>query len=312
MLTCYSILLTSVPICAKINPDKGGKSMNTHIFQGSTVRSERILHTPSDFARANLLHLQETGTLTALERHKSQRDNLSSYLFFIVTDGSGTLEYNGTEHLISKGDCVFLDCRRPYAHCTSENLWSLKWVHFYGPNMSGIYEKYVERGGLPCFAPSELSVYEQTLDRIKDIAENDGYLKDMHIFEQLTSLLTRLMEESWNPEVKVESSAKRNNLQEIKDYIDLNFSQKITLDMLSERFFINKFYLTRIFKEQFGTSVNSYLTQVRITRAKQLLRFSDSSVEQVGLACGFSDNNYFSRIFRKVEGCTPKEFRKRW
>ena len=286
--------------------------MNKSVFQGATVKSERILHTPSDFAKINLLHLQEVGILTALEQHKSKRNNLASYLFFIVTDGDGTLEYNGVEYHISNGDCVFVDCRKPYSHYTSENLWTLKWVHFYGPNMSGIYEKYIERGGLPCFTPSDFSVYEQALDNIKNIAETDNYLKDMHIFEQITSLLTRLMEESWHPELKAEGNVKKNNLQEIKDYIDLNFSQKITLDILSEKFFINKFYLTRIFKNQFGISINTYLTQVRITHAKQLLRFSNCSIEQIGLACGFPDNNYFSRIFKKIEMCTPVEFRKRW
>ena len=80
----------------------------------------------------------------------------------------------------------------------------------------------------------------------------------------------------------------------------------------AERFYINKFYLTRVFKEQFGLSVTSYLTQLRITQAKRLLRFTDKSVENVAQECGLNDANYFSRLFKKVEGTTPGEYRRQW
>ena len=81
---------------------------------------------------------------------------------------------------------------------------------------------------------------------------------------------------------------------------------------MSERFYINKFYLTRVFKEQFGQPVNSYLVQLRITQAKRMLRFTDHTIEAVAQDCGFSDANYFSRLFKKVEGITPGEFRRQW
>jgi YesN/AraC family two-component response regulator len=101
-------------------------------------------------------------------------------------------------------------------------------------------------------------------------------------------------------------------LKEIKEYIESHFSEKITLDNLAAQFYINKFYLSRLFKEQFGISVNNYLLQLRTTRAKQLLRFSDLSIEQIGQRCGMDDANYFSRMFKKIEGSTPGEYRRRW
>lgn len=73
---------------------------------------------------------------------------------------------------------------------------------------------------------------------------------------------------------------------EIRSYLDENYTKKITLDQLSERYFINKYYLTRIFREQFGVSINNYILEKRITHAKQLLRFTDQTVEEIGEACG--------------------------
>lgn len=286
--------------------------MDASLFCGNVVKSNRIIYTPSFFAKTNLIHLQEIGELQAQKPHASRRENLPSYLFFIVLAGSGQLEYDGQQFLIKKGDCVFIDCKKPYSHHSSEDLWSLKWVHFYGPSMNGIYEKYVERGGHPCFHPQSVTDFDRIWNELFELVSSGVYVRDMKIFEKLTCLLTLLMEESWHPERNAISSPQKQNMQKVKEYLDQHYDTKITLDGLSELFYINKFYLTRIFKEQFGLTLNSYLLQVRITHAKQLLRFSDKTIEKIGQECGMNDANYFTRIFKKIEGITPGEYRKRW
>lgn len=286
--------------------------METTFFEGTFENNRRIIYTPSVFAKSNLIHLQEIGQLNATDLHTSSRNNLSSYLFFLVKNGSGTLEYDGQTYPIKKGDCVFIDCRKQYSHTTSTDFWTLKWVHFYGPNMSGIYEKYAERGGRAHFRSGHFCAFENLLDEIYEIAASDIYIRDMKIYEKLTSLLTLLMEESWNPSASVPSHSLKRDMQSVKDYIDMHYRQKITLDLLAEKFFINKFYLTRIFREQFGLTISTYLLQVRITHAKRLLRFSDLSIEKIAVECGMADANYFARMFKKIEGISPGEFRKRW
>ena len=82
------------------------------------------------------------------------------------------------------------------------------------------------------------------------------------------------MEQSWHPE-SVTVSRKRMELAAVKEYLDEHYTEKLTLDDLAEQFFINKFYLSKIFKETYGTTVNNYLISKRITRAKQLLRFTE-------------------------------------
>ena len=294
--------------------------MDPSLFDGTLVKSSRIIYTPSDFAKANLIHLQEVGELQAQRPHTSRRKNLSSYLFFMVLSGEGMLEYGGETFHLKQGECAFVDCHKPYAHNCAETLWRLKWVHFYGPNMGGIYDKYVARGGRPVLTPPDAASYERIMDEIYEIASSDANIKDMYIFEKLTSLLTLLMEQCYSqPEsageernAQQKTAVKRQNLQAVKEYLDGNYHSKISLDMLAERFYINKFYLTRIFKEQFGESVNGYLLQVRITQAKQRLRFTDKSIEEIAHECGMHDANYFSRMFKKVEGVTPGEFRRLW
>lgn len=280
--------------------------------ENSIVTSDRVIYTPSGFARTSLIHLQEIGFLTANKPHTSSRENLKSYLFFMVVSGAGELIYDNQPHPLSAGDCVFIDCRNAYAHSTSDELWSLRWIHFYGPNLSLIYEKYLERGGLPSFHPTDLNLIKDTWQRLFSIAKSDDYIRDMKINEELNSLLTLLMNESWHQHEVTQVALKKQNVLPIKQYLEENYAKKITLDGLAEQFFISKYYMTHVFKEQFGVSVNQYLLSVRITKAKQMLRFSSEKVEAIGYACGLGSPNYFSRTFKNVEGISPSEYREKW
>ncbi len=288
-------------------------TMNDTMFNGNLVTSNRILYTPSSFAKTSLLHLQEIGTLQAKKQHTSKRSNLDSYLFFIVEQGSGILEYGKEQYVLNPGDCVFIDCRSPYSHYTSKtNIWSLCWTHFYGSNMSNIYNKYIERGGRPSFHPEDIGTFSTLLHDLYSIAGSTDYIRDMLIHEKLSSLLTLIMKESWHPETAKQSSPKKKDLENIKDYLDTNFKMHISLTALADMFFINKYYLTRIFKQQYGCSIHNYLLEKRITHAKQLLRFTDDSIETICRDCGIDDVNYFTRVFKKVEGMTPGVYRRRW
>ena len=160
---------------------------------------------------------------------------------------------------------------------------------------------------LGALALAQTNTTESVLERIGWVA----ILYCMRINEKLGTLLTLLMEQSWHPE-SVTVSRKRMELAAVKEYLDEHYTEKLTLDDLAEKFFINKFYLSKIFKETYGTTVNNYLISKRITRAKQLLRFTDMTVDEVGAAVGMGDANYFSRMFRKVEGISPREYRKQW
>lgn len=286
--------------------------MDNSLFNGSIVKANRIIYTASGFAKKNLLYLQEIGESQARQPHISARKNLASYLFFIVTQGSGTLEYQDITYPLSQGDCVFIDCRRTYSHHSSENLWELKWTHFYGSNMDSIYEKYLESGGTPVFKAISTEAFLQLWEQLFRQASSTTLTAELEIYSSLTSLISALLSESENINDISYSAYSDHSLQSIKNYLDTHYTEKITLDFLSGKFFINKFYLTRIFREKYGLSITGYLLRLRITQAKKLLRFTDLSIDKISHECGMNDANYFSRVFKKIEGTTPGQFRKMW
>jgi AraC family transcriptional regulator, arabinose operon regulatory protein len=284
-----------------------------HLFTGDTVTSRRIIYQPSQFARDNLFYLQETGELKALKTHTSRRSNLSSYLLFIVTGGTGTLLYSGKNYSMKKGDCAFLDCREEYSQSSSDSdLWSLKWAHFNGRCMGGIYSKYLERGGEPCFKPSDTTAFITLLDTLLETASSNICLRDMKINEYLSTLLTLLMGYSWNPERAKTSHTRIVNISDVRKFIDNNYYKKLSLETVAKKFNINKSYLLRSFKEETGLTINGYILQQRILKAKNDLRFTNKTLYAIAEDCGFGDANYFIRMFKKVEGITPGEYRKQW
>ena len=97
-----------------------------------------------------------------------------------------------------------------------------------------------------------------------------------------------------------------------KRYIDTNYAQDITLDSLAEITHINKFYLAHSFTECIGQSPISYLTERRHAACKELLSSSNLSVTQIATSAGFSSQSYFSQIFNKKVGMSPRQYRKQY
>ena len=286
--------------------------MDTALFQDKMVSSDRILYTPSSFAKKHLIHLQEVGTLHALSAHTSKRTGLASYLFFCVKSGSGTLTYNGSTYPLSSGDCVFLDCHQPYEHKTSDELWTLQWAHFYGTGLSHIYEKYHEENPSPVFRPLYIRSYENLLTEMQELTTHNSAAKDFMICEKLMGLLSLIIKDCEKHTEATDATIKNTMLTDVKKYLDEHYREKITLDELAGLFYIDKYYLSRRFKQQFGTTIHSYLQQCRITHAKHLLRFTQFSIEEISLNCGVEDPNYFARLFKKIEGISPGDFRRSW
>ena len=301
---------------------------HTSLFISNSVSSNRIIYTPSTFARSSLIHLQETGTLQATHPHKNERSGLSSCLFFNVLSGDGLLTFDGETYALHSGDCVFIDCKKPYSHETgnitdleqadatvdtagsTNELWSLQWVHFYGPNMGAIYRKYQERGGKPVFQTSQLDSYHRILDELYNIASSPDYVRDMRIHEKLSSLLILLMEDAWD-DAQMQSTSDTLDIQAIKDYLDENFKKRISLDDLAGSFYLNKYYLMKLFKDRYGMTINAYLNQTRVTWVKQQLRFTDKTMETLAAELHI-EPAYLSRLFKKIEGISPTQFRKSW
>ena len=95
----------------------------------------------------------------------------------------------------------------------------------------------------------------------------------------------------------------------IKDYLDAQLEQNITLDELAAYVHLNKYYIVHLFKETYGMSPIQYHRFRRIKKAKELIRFSDMSIHQISEQMGYSTLASFSRAFKNIEKVPPTYYR---
>ena len=112
-------------------------------------------------------------------------------------------------------------------------------------------------------------------------------------------------------EKKQAADNKNEALDEIIKYIRSNFGGNLSLDFLAEQAHMSREYLSRKFKSYTGTNLSDFIAEVRIDRAKQLLRSSAHSVTDICAYCGYTSLGNFQRFFKKLVGCSPSEYRKK-
>ncbi|MCK8827271.1 PucR family transcriptional regulator ligand-binding domain-containing protein [Natroniella acetigena] len=98
-------------------------------------------------------------------------------------------------------------------------------------------------------------------------------------------------------------------VQEVKDFVLDNYSEKVTLEQISEYVYLSSSHLSKVFKEVTGKTIMSYVNQIRLKEAKKLLRKTDMPLNSVAELSGYYDASYLNKVFKKEVGITPGRYR---
>lgn len=104
------------------------------------------------------------------------------------------------------------------------------------------------------------------------------------------------------------NSEGRKIIEEVLNFITENYAQKISLEQIAKRYFINPSYFSQLFKNTTGQTFSNYLIGLRIQKAKELLGLGSLKVYQVAAMVGYEDEKHFSQIFKKYTGLSPSEY----
>lgn len=149
-------------------------------------------------------------------------------------------------------------------------------------------------------------------DRLLELAESMAWAQDKtsetfaHIvYALLNDLLYQVAEGMSNPRGPF------SLLDDIKSHIDSHYHQEISRESVAETFNISPGYLSRLFSRESDVKFNEYLKLARISRSKTLLTNTTMKINEVAEKCGFTDTNYFCKVFRDINDCTPLEYRRK-
>ena len=276
------------------------------------TKSERYLHTPSSFARQNLYYIQEVGKLQSLVPHRCIRENLESFLVFIVLDGQGVLTIRNKEYTLKKGDCAFIDCREHYEHISEEmNGWKLAWVHFNGYSVRGIYDLFMRcNKGVNVFNIED-SIIVDIVEELMEKQEDRSILSEMKCSELLMSLLRTIVAKVAKTEDVVDE-ADKEVLSEVREYLNENFAESSVLRDFESNFSTTVEEFNKVFTAHFGISIEQYVSNRRFLAAKELLRFSIKSIQDVAKDSGIQDVIVMQQMFYDKENMSAEEYRSKW
>ncbi len=100
-------------------------------------------------------------------------------------------------------------------------------------------------------------------------------------------------------------------IRKTREFIRTNYKKKIKLIDISKAIYLSPYYLSHIFKKETGSTLLEYLTKVRIEEAKYLLENTQWNTTRIAFQVGYSDQSYFCKVFKKLEGISPSNYRKR-
>ncbi|RYY57880.1 MAG: AraC family transcriptional regulator [Chitinophagaceae bacterium] len=150
----------------------------------------------------------------------------------------------------------------------------------------------------------------ELINKLIRICSSTDLTKNVFADLNVKELLIRLVQSQHLMQVAGESkdSSNQTRLHYVLHYIQENLTEKIAVDTLSRKAYLSRNMFFRWFREQFGVTPLEYINNERIKLAKQLLSSRRQSITSVSQQCGFTDVNYFVRLFRKTEGVTPGQY----
>ena len=240
-----------------------------------------------------------------------------------VQKGTMCYKVNHMVYHLKEGDIVFNNSGALHSG-TMENQKDCAYIPvtfdsrlIYGFFQSTVNSKYVDPviqdSMLPaiCIDQSEPwhKPFREYLLRIIDLDEKKPDFYELDITICLQSMWRLLLEHiTYEPQASRENSLEYDRIKKILSYIEENYQNKITLNDIAGHIHLCESECTRLFKRHMNTTLFAFLQEYRIERSLEFLQ-DDQPVSAVADKAGFSDPTYYSKVFAKIKGCSPREYR---
>ena len=227
-------------------------------------------------------------------------------LFFVV-NGEGNFLFRDEKYHIRTGDLVIIP---PYMEHTEQSIKNTP-LEYYVIGVEGIsFQPADEETCVQVFCNfSNKSLISDLFAQMLYEVRNPSYGSDKICQDLLEILILRIVRYQHVIPVPITSTYMTKECARIKEYLDINYSEPITLDTLTELTHMNKYYMAHSFSKYTGQSPIQYLNQRRMEAACTLLKDTDHSISSISSTVGFSSQSYFTQAFRKKYGMTPIKYR---
>lgn len=224
---------------------------------------------------------------------------LSAYGIYLVTSGNATFNMINSKHLVKKGDLFFTFPTKSF-YLSDMSDFRYVQILFFG----GRGSKLIAKSGITQDKP--VVTIERDLIPVWTECHQMQNGSNTELLAEALILMTFA-----NISIKQTQTQKyaATSMEAVRQYLDAHFNDSsLTLQTVSERFDYNFHYVSRSFKEKFGKSFSEYLTYIRINKACELMNEGLTNISNISGFVGYNDPLYFSRVFSKEMGKSPKQY----
>ncbi|GMK39192.1 transcriptional regulator [Paenibacillus sp. CCS19] len=249
--------------------------------------------------------------LQARHHHRERPEGADAHIFIYCVEGEGVVERTGQESITLKpGSLVVIPAGVPHRYWASETCpWSIYWFHLKGEHAREIIQLYeLDREPRP-LPRSVVSEFIQRVDQSLAMLTDRPY--SLHTHVHISQTVRWLLSSIGHELLHASQDARRGaHLDHAIRYMNEHIATSIRLPELASYTGLSKQHLSHLFNKETGFSPIDYFLRMKMQHAAGMLDLTDLTVKEVAGSIGISDPYYFSRMFKKLMGHSPTEYRK--
>ena len=235
--------------------------------------------------------------------HRYNKHTLDKYILTFINEGSATFNINGNEVTLSENYFYVMHSKSEMSYVTEKNTpWSISWLVIEGHQLESILNMLELTRNTPYLRILNPHKIKSILSEIYEKINRIDTTSKMECMSLVYSLFAAVSEEK---------SIVNNNVHINKalKYIHEHYCEDINIQELAEKLGLNNNYFSKLFKKNTSMAPNAYINNLKVEKAKFLLKHTDMKINEICDAVGYSDQFYFSRIFKKFTNLSPVNYR---
>lgn len=262
---------------------------------------------------ASILHITDIGYYPKAEHHyRERKEGINQFVFIYCINGSGWFTVNGNRYEVHANQYFILPAGIPHAYAShTDTPWTIYWIHFKGTLASSYVERTVTPKDINPELHSRISLridmFEEIFNTLKNgyTIENLQYISSL-FHHYLGSLRYIQQYRNANHSLVDENNAIQNAIHYMKE----NLEKRLTLNEIAQSVGYSASYFSSIFKKETGYAPLNYFNLLKIQQACFLIDTTEMKFRQICYKIGIEDVYYFSRLFRKIMGVSPRIYKK--
>lgn len=259
----------------------------------------------------NSLYITDIGYYPKARFHYRERPHgADQHILIYCREGRGRVTIRKSEYRIEAGDFCIIPVKAPHSYTADEeNPWTIYWIHFKGNSASHIVNLLERKSGLKSFIRHN----EKTIELFEEMYSQleRGYATDSLLYANmcLAHYLTTFLFNG-----NIDASGK----QSIKDPVDISIdflrssiNKAVSLEDMAMQVNLSASHLSYLFKKKTGFSPIEYFNHLKVQKACQYLLFTNMRIKEISQELGIEDQYYFSRMFSKIMGMAPNDYREK-